>query len=507
MVDESLILALQLDKEGNKPLATAAAYKACLEKAERPLEIYLNLLVLYYDLQDECSRSNYNLTNEEYARVGNRFEELLVEIEERFGFHPEAAFWRYKSRIHYWGEECSLTFCERLLEDGRSLVPVIDQYCEDRGFLATSLFREVCSRSSSRDRLIFDMLFPQLNLQELHLESEVKARRMDRSETFPEERCKIFVECVNTSPPSLDFYVDALALYLALADGTYRCDANYLPEEWDRQRLFNCARMVADKAEKHYPNAVPLLFWKSFLLFQAQQQPIPPEQLQAWTGQNNFLDPVIFLSESENHSQMAQKLYHMCADRSTTRKRYLIHRLANRYVPDAESIARERDASENSQSEQRRLYEVCLQSGRFSIDVCLNLLVLYFHKILSLVTRVHNTCPDEVQESYEAFLVVYKETIECFGEHEEARFWHDYLEYRCFGKNMIEPSSCLSRIHNNIGYRAIFDKLVEQVRNGNTARERQILSYAAYNLRSDSEGARIRDIELKSFLKRGNRFP
>jgi hypothetical protein len=97
--------------------------------------------------------------------------------------------------------------------------------------------------------------------------------------------------------------------------------------------------------------------------------------------------------------------------------------------------------------------------------------------------------------------------MECFGEHEEARFWHDYLEYRCFGKNMIDPSPCLSIIHNNIGYRAIFDELVEQVKNGNTARERQILSYADYNLRTDSEGARIRDTELRSFLKWGKRFP
>ncbi len=120
---DSAILA---EREG-RLIEAADIYEKLLIKSSSHPDVFLNLLILYWQVTDYGFWTESRLPLSFVKRAGKRLGELLLDQEyEEFRGSSEATFWSKYIPWADWGKDFSIEECLLLLEEDKScLIPVI----------------------------------------------------------------------------------------------------------------------------------------------------------------------------------------------------------------------------------------------------------------------------------------------------------------------------------------------------------------------------------------------
>ncbi|MBI4640130.1 MAG: hypothetical protein HY731_05520 [Candidatus Tectomicrobia bacterium] len=125
--------AIQKDVEG-KVVEAANLYEEILKAGDAPLEVYLNLAVLYWEMTDYGVNAGLGLSLEFIQRAGKRYREVLRKAQEQFSMNPEILFWLLYCDFITLGEAPFVKQCEQLVKEPHcSLVPYFYLYMAYNG--------------------------------------------------------------------------------------------------------------------------------------------------------------------------------------------------------------------------------------------------------------------------------------------------------------------------------------------------------------------------------------
>ncbi len=151
--------AREFDRD-DRPVEAADAYEAAIATGEADVSIYVDLAVLYFEMQDFGYESFHGYTREMSERSWTRFHEVIEAAEARFGQQAEIVFWRLYQAWLYEGGPWIQVNWERLAETGESLVPYmieVDKHPNE----SRKLFDSVKERKTARERYIYSILVGQ----------------------------------------------------------------------------------------------------------------------------------------------------------------------------------------------------------------------------------------------------------------------------------------------------------------------------------------------------------
>lgn len=125
--------AIAADRDG-RLLDAAGLYEGLLASKLHSLEVFLNLVVLYWQITDFGFWTAKGLSEEFVKRAGNRLQDLLNKDFKKYQDSAEVTFWK---RYILWtdlGEPFSTADCVMLLESDESvIVPVMFLFAESEG--------------------------------------------------------------------------------------------------------------------------------------------------------------------------------------------------------------------------------------------------------------------------------------------------------------------------------------------------------------------------------------
>ncbi|WNG49632.1 hypothetical protein F0U60_40075 [Archangium minus] len=125
--------AIRLDREGRIEEA-ALLYEEALLAGERTLELFLNLVILYWQATDFGFSTHHRLGPGFVATAGKRFPSLLREAGRAYPGSTEVRFWQKYIPWADLGEYFAPEDCRKLLlEDPSVLVPVVYLFNEREG--------------------------------------------------------------------------------------------------------------------------------------------------------------------------------------------------------------------------------------------------------------------------------------------------------------------------------------------------------------------------------------
>jgi len=107
----------------DKPSEAAETYEEAIRTADAPLDMYVDLVALYFVCGDPGYYGEHNLSNEFCTNAYYRMFELETEAQKKFGYNSEIKFWiRFMGDVLY-GETVSGEEYEEIALSGDSPVP------------------------------------------------------------------------------------------------------------------------------------------------------------------------------------------------------------------------------------------------------------------------------------------------------------------------------------------------------------------------------------------------
>lgn len=158
----SLEEAIGMDRLGRVEDAVAL-YEAALSEPVRPLDLYLNLAILYWQVTDYGYWTAKGLTPEFVARAGQRFGEVLTQAEAEYPESTEVRFWRKYIAWADLGEPLAVDECVDMLRRNASeLIPVMYLFASSQGsefaHEAEILLRECRMEGTTRAQYICSVI-------------------------------------------------------------------------------------------------------------------------------------------------------------------------------------------------------------------------------------------------------------------------------------------------------------------------------------------------------------
>ena len=146
----------------DKPKEAVEVYEAVIQTAGAPLDVYVDLVALYFVCGDPGYSAAHNLSVEFLCKAETRMLELKEEVVNKFGYNSEIDFWiKYHDYILI-GYEISIEEFEIVALSGDSPVPYLlsslntknDEYRNK----AEQAYLMSLGRETARKRYIFSIL-------------------------------------------------------------------------------------------------------------------------------------------------------------------------------------------------------------------------------------------------------------------------------------------------------------------------------------------------------------
>ena len=114
--------ALELDAR-ERPVEAAWAYEIAIQSTKAQIDLFLNLVVLYFQCADYGYQSHHHLRDDFVDGCWTRSFQVLDMAERLFGEQTEIQFWRAYISSVYTKEEGIEDFSRKLVERSDSLLP------------------------------------------------------------------------------------------------------------------------------------------------------------------------------------------------------------------------------------------------------------------------------------------------------------------------------------------------------------------------------------------------
>jgi len=458
----------------DKPVEAAEAYEEAIRTTSVPLDVYVDLVALYFVCTDPNYYAGHQLPLEFVERLYDRALELEAEVLENFGYNSEIRFWIKFIDDVLNGRPFAKDEYKEIANSGVSSVPYLvvhrefpdNEYYQKR---AKEAYLMSLGKETARNRYIFSILskhFGRGNGEILDQELIEKARMYDRLDK-PKEAVESYEEAIKMASVPLGVYIDLAALYFVCGDPGYN-SWHELSDEFMEKSEVRLLQLEEEVRQKFGYNS-EIRFWIKYYGDVLYGQPYTKEEYEEIANSGDSSVPYLAVlrefPDNEYYKERAKEAYLMSQGMETARKRYVGNILehnfweGNRETINTDLLKRARmyDQS-NKLKEAAEGYEEAIRTTDVPLDVYVDLVALYF------VCRDHDFyswpgVPLDFEEYlYNRMYELAAEVEKKFGYNSEIDFWIKY--YDCIVKAQDKPIEGFDRIakagESPVPYMALF---------------------------------------------------
>lgn len=141
----------------------AQAYESILQRADAPIEAFINLACVYWRSTEFGFNAGLNLNHKFVGQAGNKMWSVLDQAEKKFKNYPEISFWRMYFSFTTLGEKPFVEECLQFVQQPNStLVPYFHIYdqTQDRSYISEvkTLYQQCLLEKTLKNRYIISIL-------------------------------------------------------------------------------------------------------------------------------------------------------------------------------------------------------------------------------------------------------------------------------------------------------------------------------------------------------------